>query len=811
MKYGHIKTWNCKLVIDGAVASGKTSVMERILGNPPPSYRMSTPLPIAKPITTYKVSLNGKECTKVTTLEEHKAFLAKALIHPQNLAHSVPANQSKEAFVIRNQPVTTVDVSQVHQPEVSSDQIGKPPCLDSQPPTALLKHTDLDESNSETIASNKKVQEILQSVTLDEDMVKLMDQFSTSVEPLPAFRTLQIINSGGMPHFHEILSNFLPNLSFYIFVFRLCDELDSRPECYVDCKLKSDPVRITSNQTIEQLLQRSAQTIHSHCIGLSSYYNKGECPKILVIGTHMDLELMSKESQEVKNVKLLKILLPMLGKHILYHDVGTKKVMFPLNAIDTSRHSERFIFDQIRERLFTETSIPVVEVPLRWFALEILVEEMMETLKRGVLSREECFTAAHEKLYFCESEFDAAIRYLNELSVLFYYPRILPEVIFADLQVLLDKLLELFIAHYQRNNVKGKTDDWLKFYDFALVTVEFLSQEEFNKHYVPGLFEVHDLILLFRVLLIFVQFSNTELFVPALLSDLSNEDLEKRRIDFHVPSLALQFRDGGPPKGLFSFLLCGLVSSENDCSAPWSLSTDDLGSPVCHYRNCVQLDIPNSPVTMTLIDSYTHFEVHVDILDDDDLCNRYLPLVKEALYRTLQKASLQLCYPDSKPTSALVCPCGRGKAHVATISFDYSYWTCSLKNEAKKYEKLSPHQHLWLASKTAAPAIAPAAAGLTEYHLPELFNKLDYHSSSKWREIGIFLGFRRGELDIIQCKPLLLRNAPQSWLRAMLEEWLQWCPGDSRGSDSFPTVKELKQALRKCGLEKTADSIISLY
>ena len=565
MKYGHIKTWNCKLVIDGAVASGKASVIEHILGNQPLVYRMSTPLPIAKPITTYKVSLNGKECTKVTTLEEHKAFLAKALIHPQNLAHSVPANQSKEAFVIRNQPVTTVDVSQVHQPEVSSDQIGKPPCLDSQPPTALLKHTDLDESNSETIASNKKVQEILQSVTLDEDMVKLMDQFSTSVEPLPVFRTLQIINSGGMPQFHEILSNFLPKLSFYIFVFRLCDELDSRPECYVDCKLKSDPVMITSNQTIEQLLQRSAQTIHSHCVGLSSY-DKGECPKILVIGTHMDLELMSKESQEVKNVKLLKILLPMLGKHILYHDVGTKKVMFPLNAIDTSGHSERFIFDQIRERLFTETSIPVVDVPLRWFALEILVEEMMETLKRGVLSKEECFTEAHDRLYFSDSsEFDAALCYLNQLSVLFYYPHILPGVIFADLQVLLDKLFKLFVAHYQRSNVKGKTGDWLKFYDFALVTVEFLSQEEFNKHYVPGLFEVHDLIHLFRELLIFIQFSNTELFVPALLRDLSNEHLENHRITFHMSSLALHFPDGGSPKGLFSLLLCGLVSFENDC------------------------------------------------------------------------------------------------------------------------------------------------------------------------------------------------------------------------------------------------------
>ena len=74
-----------------------------------------------------------------------------------------------------------------------------------------------------------EAEKILQSISTDEELVKLMDQLSTTVAPLTASRVIQIIDSGGQPQFHEILPIFLRRLSFYVFVFRLCDDLDSRP------------------------------------------------------------------------------------------------------------------------------------------------------------------------------------------------------------------------------------------------------------------------------------------------------------------------------------------------------------------------------------------------------------------------------------------------------------------------------------------------------------------------------------------------------------------------------------------------------
>ena len=57
--------------------------------------------------------------------------------------------------------------------------------------------------------------------------------------------------------------------------------------------------------------------------------------------------------------------------------------------------------------------------------------------------------------------------------------------------------------------------------------------------------------------------------------------------------------------------------------------------------------------------------------------------------------------------------------------------------------------------------------------------------SHKWRDIGVGLGFTSSELDIIQAAPLRLHNAPWS---AMLADWLEWAPGDGRGSTEYANI-----------------------
>ena len=79
MKNGHVKAWLCKLLMYGHAGSGKTTSMEIIVGNKPPEHRVSTPL-ATRPTTIYRVNLDSEEWAKLSTLNDHKSLLARALI-----------------------------------------------------------------------------------------------------------------------------------------------------------------------------------------------------------------------------------------------------------------------------------------------------------------------------------------------------------------------------------------------------------------------------------------------------------------------------------------------------------------------------------------------------------------------------------------------------------------------------------------------------------------------------------------------------------------------------------------------------------
>ena len=92
---------------------------------------------------------------------------------------------------------------------------------------------------------------------------------------------------------------------------------------------------------------------------------------------------------------------------------------------------------------------------------------------------------------------------------------------------------------------------------------------------------------------------------------------------------------------------------------------------------------------------------------------------------------------------------------------------------------------------------------LADDHHSVLLKQLTKHASV-WREIGTYLGLTQGELSNIQANQSLAVNSPVSWLSAMLFQWLQWAPGDGRGSKSFATLEGLKTALNQAMLGRTA-------
>ena len=94
---------------------------------------------------------------------------------------------------------------------------------------------------------------------------------------------------------------------------------------------------------------------------------------------------------------------------------------------------------------------------------------------------------------------------------------------------------------------------------------------------------------------------------------------------------------------------------------------------------------------------------------------------------------------------------------------------------------------------------------LDEGDIGKLMN-LVHNFNKRWNEIGLGLGFIPYELKVIAHKPKLQSDAPASFLRELLSQWVLW-PTDSHPTN--PTLGALCETLRSplVGLGRLAEKV----
>ena len=691
MKFGFVDASVDKMLFHGSAGVGKTCTMNIVAGEKTPEARHSTPI-ATRPITIFQMLMSKEIWLKYTSEQRLKicAWLSKLGLGPE-LIDALKQEAATPALDPTSEEGSNQEESGGEQ--VQSSQ--SPGATALQPEQSAVQvseqHTDRSSiaAQPSTASVDPKVIKVIQEV-LDK-MFELIDKCPKSEDPISFLRKVLITDCGGQPQFHEILPIFLKRMSMIVFVIKLSEELSSRPmiEYYENGKSLGTPYE--SDLTTEQLLQQGLRSLHSH----RSSKDKGDdAPQIVVVGTHKDEEGRCKESREAKNQKLREMLLPAFKDEIIYYQIATEDILFPMNARFPGQEEEDMA-QVVRNRV--RRSKPR-RIPLPWMALEIVLEEITHVLQRGLLHKNECLEVAR-RLHFDESTLEAALMYLDELSLILYYPDILPDLVFTNPQVLLDKVSELVKVHHDLRKCARLTagdKHWKEFFSHALVTVELLSQEDFKEHYVPSLFMPENLLKLCRKLLIFANFANGKYFVPCLLRMLGRDDVSKYRLshDYHLTPLVLHFTDGPPRRGIFCALLCFLTSPENYFPGPWKLKMPSAGSvtPTCLHRNCVQFTIPGVkvPCTVTLIDTLLQFEVHVKV--SKPAACKVCPTIKRAVTAGLQKANIALGYTSLTPYFTFLCPCGAGEPHPATIGD--GFWICT--SDQGEGDEFSPNQQLWL-------------------------------------------------------------------------------------------------------------------
>ena len=694
MENGYVKTRIGKVLVMGSAGSGKTCTVNVLLGKPSPKKRISTPL-ATRPVTVSRVDASSSKWKTITPSERKK-----------NLSEAVAAQSSQPLSSHRQQERSKV----TSPPKSAKLRSLSPAAFNKKQRTRNNQKTHPEQAQSEKRAKSSTVtrpvtvsslsESIDTSSPLVDELASLIDH-SQSQKEYCGDDLVQITDSGGQPQFHEMLPNFLHRTDVFIFVFKLSENLDNHTtiEFYNDEGNRLCLPYISKKTNIQ---------VFKHCVRTMQSYKKksGKAPRIVLVGTHRDKEDEAIESREAKEKKFAEILLPTFQEEVVYSSFhgSDRKLIHAINAVEPDE-VDQAVTSKICDLIMSE-GVDLVNVPVRWNALEIALQIFGEAHKRTVLSKEECWKEAR-KLHFDNESFEAALDYFHNLNILFYFKVSLPNIVFVDPQVLLDKATELvMVSHQLKHGSSVETQisqkrGSQKFQDHGLLTIDFLSYSEFKQHYVEGIFTPKELTKLFQDLLLFANFSNSEYFMPALLktSDKIAEYRVSEASESKACPLIVIFSDGVPQLGMFCSAIVSLLCPIK--KSPWKLKLDKKShqvAPKCLYRNCVEFTVPTFPGSVIFIDSFQNFEVHILLPSHvpRHVVQKMCCTVKNAIEVALKMAADVLDYDIQPLQFGYACPCGKTTFHSAEIHEDHQLWICTSDRDI--CDTITDVQRVWLSS-----------------------------------------------------------------------------------------------------------------
>ena len=678
MKHGVIKARNLKFLVMGFAGVGKSHVLAMILGERPPGVRSSTPC-LTRPVRLRRIGRMGKQWGRVG--EKEMTVLVARAAKAQPLASTIPCDRTPLQSPVRT-PEPTPQKSEVR----ANKSPRKHQAHQKQPPSEADKPSDSPRHSAFS------------------PVVNIEDSLLEMIEDASSFAHIELdlisaVDTGGQPNFLEVLAKYLDKNTTIIVVLKLSEELDAYPvvEYYdVDGELVGVPYRsgFTNGQTVRGCLRAvQAQVMKS---------SKGKSPNVVIIGTHEDLENSCSETRAEKNAKLVDMMVPAIQDEVLYYGEEMKEVIFPVNAKAPGSKEEK-IAAKLREIIVEKSSVEPTDIPLQWYGLDIALQELMKELKRGVLSKTECRNVA-ARFHFNEKSFVEALKHLTTISIIHYYDTVLPEVVFVDPQVPLDKFTELVEYSYKLRedptSCKATQGHLRKIRDQGIVTTDILKQ--FPHHYIPGLFGPSELLQLFTADLVVSQVQPGEYFMPSLLQVPS--DKEQCQHQSPIEPLLLYFPHGDAPLGVFCAFISCILSH-----VKWNLLMR-RSTPVHVTRNSIAFEIPGDITGRVIVsDSLSsHFKVSVCISRSlpPAIYNEVCPRIEKDVLAGICKACSSLGYDNYIPREAFFCPvqskeCSHS-AHPAILDGTRQFWKCTV-NPGDVGGRLTEKHRVWFGTIEPAP------------------------------------------------------------------------------------------------------------
>ena len=689
MKRGYVESALPLVLFVGVAGSGKTLFKRLLLGQSVPEFSPSTPL--AEPA----VRTTGNEEWKVVGPKEMMDMVADAVKEKVPLLDSTweeSSNTSTGSQEYSEQLITT-STPQIEQAKQDSDQVVHVPSQtnanhDSTPKSVTSVQPQEFVPQQNTTHSYKKTKDALRQIYIDSSLLERMKNPPKDIiGKLLDVDFFYLLDSGGQPAFREMLPHFVQKAAATVLMLKLNERLDFKPTIRYREKEKKD-IGYEFELTNEQILHQYIQAVQSHN------------STVFIVGTHMDRESeCQSETREMKNEKLLKSLQPILqGQMELYGN----QLIFSVDCTSRGPHSKR-IAHEFRTRVIENCMGERVQIPLSFFMLDQLLKLLSKYMEFKVLSTNECYQAAREKLHINHSVYEVALNYLSKLNIIFYRPDILPKVVFPDPNDVINMLTELVrCSHALRTNNEDAAStlprclqrgEGLLFRNFAQVNAQ-LMEKAFPSQYREGIFKATNFLELLEGLLIAAKLDDDgNHFIPSLLPNLSKEKVSEHRVTSsnNPAPLVIHYPKMWLPVGVMPSLVVYLRNGHE-----WGTSMKD-SKPSCLYHNCIKFTLPEGgPGSVVFINSTKFLEIHVKseaVEIDSKLCHK----IREDVMAGLEEAHKSLHYDPPEAVIGFLCSgvCGNtNEPHLATLDDEKKTWRCS--EDDCKGSVLTEREHVWL-------------------------------------------------------------------------------------------------------------------
>ena len=593
MEEGYVKTKWTRFSISGPPGTGKSSFLRLLFNEPPPNSHDSTPVVATHETRRVEITTavkSGEECSSSWNKIKLESILTMIA---QGIKDKIRRNKSVPTMQDKSQPSK---LEQLEQP--LEGIVSKPVVVAKEKNQKSRDSSQLDMSSS----------------LISQEILHLMQQVPKS-EELYQSHWIYTIDTGGQAAFLDIAPALLRCNSVNIVTHKLTENLTDKAKFYFSVKGKVVGVPVQRQLTNLQLIEASCHSLSSvDSSNLPKYIYREHFqePHLLILGTFYDELLKADCSGAILSSKNADILLSLKQYEnvlITYrkNDIHGNEVIFPINTIGRHDH-EINLANKVRDKICQHYI--EAEIPVRWFMFQLELVHLQKNFQTSIINKSKCFEIG-KALKMGDFEVEAALMYYHDLTIILYFHRILPNVVFLHPQPIFDKLSDLISISFADAN--NHLDDqgicippgaYEELKNKGTFTRDLLTSP--SSHLSQGFssdFSADDFLMLMGNLHILASLPEQDkFFLPTVLPTTSLTESIGDSFKNNVHPLILIWDMKPLPQGIFPALIVKLLHHEGSQKFFLPASSHQ------HYRNVIRLCTDAGDVL--LVDSIYWLEVY---------------------------------------------------------------------------------------------------------------------------------------------------------------------------------------------------------